>query len=152
MTSFEFVFGLISVITSLALTRMLSGCIALYRRADRVRFSWRHALWTATALMVLLGNWAVFWRLRNVQAWSALDVLVPIVFTGVLYAFCDLTLPDETARDEIVDLREYHLREGRRYKLLQLVFAVLAMLLLARTATGIDQWLHAARFALLAAL
>jgi hypothetical protein len=29
MTSFEFVFGLISVVTSLALTQLPSGCVAL---------------------------------------------------------------------------------------------------------------------------
>jgi hypothetical protein len=152
MTSFEFVFGLISVITSLALTQMLSGFVALYRRADRVRLSWRHACWTATAFMVLIGNWAAFWHSRNIQSWGALDVLIPLVFTSVLYAFCDLVMPDKPAEGETTDLRKYHAREGKRYKLLQLVFAVLVMLAMARTATSVAQWAAMAKFAILAAL
>ena len=95
MSSFEFVFGMISVITSLALTRLLSGCVGLYRHAERVRFSWRHGCWTAMAFLLLLGNWASFWRMRDIQSWQALDVLIPLAFVSVLYAFCDLVMPDE---------------------------------------------------------
>jgi len=151
MTSFEFVFGMISVITSLALTRLLSGCVALLRHSEQVRLSWCHACWTAVAFMVLVGNWATFWRMRDVQAWSALDVLSPLLFIGVLYAYCDLVMPDGLAEGNALDLREYHARQGRRYMTIQLVFAVLAMLLIARSAIGFAQWLSAAKYALIAA-
>ena len=67
MTSFEFVFGMISVITSLALARLLGGCVGLYRHAEHVRFSFRHACWTAMAFMLLLGNWAQFWRFHGTE-------------------------------------------------------------------------------------
>lgn len=150
MTSFEFVFGMISVITSLALTRLLGDCVTLLRHADRVRLSWRHACWTAVAFMILIGNWASFWQQRGVQAWGAMDVLIPLVFVGVLYAFCDLVMPDVPADGTVLDLREYHARQGRRYVLLQLVFAMLAMLVIARNAASFSQWLHAARFAVVA--
>jgi hypothetical protein len=153
MTSFEFVFGLISVITSLALTQLLAGCVTLFRHAERVRLSWRHGFWVATAFMVLIGNWAAFWRERNMQSWSALDVLIPLLFTSVLYAFCDLVMPDQPAAGQaVVDLREYHAREGKRYKLLQLVFAAMAFLLNAHSAASLVQWLGMSRFAILAAL
>lgn len=95
MTSFEFVFGMISVITSLALTRLLSGGVALYRHSDRIRFSWRHGCWTAMALMLLLGNWAAFWQMRGIRDWSGSEALIPLLFVSVLYAFCDLVMPDE---------------------------------------------------------
>jgi hypothetical protein len=152
MTSFEFVFGLISVITSLALTQILSGAVTLYRHAERVRLSWRHGLWVLTAFMVLIGNWAAFWRSRNIQSWSVLDVLIPLVFVSVLYAFCDLVMPDRTEAPAVVDLREYHLRAGKRYKLLQLVFATLALLLIAHRSNSVHEWLVASKFALVAAL
>ncbi|MDN5781947.1 MAG: hypothetical protein L0H23_07990 [Luteimonas sp.] len=151
MTSFEFVFGMISVITSLALTRMLSGCVGLYRHAERVRFSWRHACWTAMAFMLLLGNWAQFWKYHDVQAWGALDVLTPLVFVGVLYAFCDLVMPDEPKEGQALDLRDYHARQGRRYKTVQLVFALLAMIVIAQNKSSFGEWLVASRFALIAA-
>lgn len=150
MSSFEFVFGMISVVTSLALTRLLGGCVDLYRHAGHVRFSWRHACWTALAFMLLLGNWASFWRMHAMQAWHALDVLVPLLFVGVLYAFCDLVMPDHVG-DGPLDLGEYHTRHGRRYKLVQLVFAVLAMIVIARNQPGFAAWLSASRFAILGA-
>lgn len=152
MTSFEFVFGLLSVVTSLALTQMLSGCVALYRNADRVRPSWRHALWTLTAFTVLIGNWAAFWRMRDTQVWSMLDVLSPLVFTSVLYAFCDMVLPDRQAEGKVIDLREYHAKEGQRYKLLNIAFAVLAMIYLIHVSSNFEQWLQRSVFALAAAL
>jgi len=152
MTSFEFVFGLISVITSLALTRMLSGCVALYRYADRVRLSWRHAFWVATAFMLVIGNWAGFWRFHGKQVWQTLDVLVPLLFASVLYAFCDMVVPELQVETKTMDLREYHVNEGRRYKLLQLVFAALALLVITRDASSPGQWLQKSTFAILAAL
>ncbi|QIL20840.1 hypothetical protein [Thermomonas sp. HDW16] len=151
MTSFEFVFGMISVITSLALTRLMSGLVGLYRHADRIRFSWRHGCWTAMALMLLLGNWAAFWGMRGIQSWSALDVLTPLVFVGMLYAFCDLVMPDEPKDGERLDLRDYHARQGRRYKTLQLAFSVLAVLVIARRSDSVGDWLANSGFALVAA-
>jgi hypothetical protein len=49
MTSFELVFGLITIITSLALTHLLAGFVDVLRNAQRVRFSAPHALWAWSA-------------------------------------------------------------------------------------------------------
>ncbi len=149
MTSFEFVFGLISVITSLALTQMLSHCVALIRNFDRVRFSWRHACWAASAFMLLIGNWAAFWHVHNVQTWPMTDVLIRLTYVGILYAFCELVMP-EAGTEGPLDLREYHAREGHRYKLLLLVFTTVVILALVRSATGFVNWLEMAKFAILA--
>jgi hypothetical protein len=151
MTSFEFVFGMISVITSLALARLLGGCVGLYRHAEHVRFSFRHACWTAMAFMLLIGNWAQFWRFHDAGAWSPLDVLGPLVFVGVLYAFCDLVMPEEPKEGQELDLRDYHQRQGRRYKTMQLAFSVLAMLVIARGTSSIGHWFSGSGFALVAA-
>ena len=151
MSSFEFVFGMISVITSLALARLLGGCVGLYRHAEHVRFSFRHGCWVAMAFMLLLGNWAQFWRFHGAEAWRPLDVLMPLVFVGVLYAFCDLVMPEEPAPGEALDLREYHLNQGRRYKTMQLAFSVLALLVIARSSSDFSRWFAASGFALVAA-
>ena len=151
MTSFEFVFGMISVITSLALTRLLIGCVELYRHAEHVRFCWRHACWVAVAFMLLVGNWAGLWKLHAIQAWHAFDVINPLVFVGVLYAFCDLVMPEEPKEGQVLDLRDYHAQQGRRYKTMHLAFATLALLVIAQRASGFDDWLAASSFALVAA-
>ena len=146
MTVFEFVFSLISVITSLALTRLLSGFTDLYRHTERVRWSWRHAFWTAIAFMLLIGNWAAFWRQHATTEWGALDVLLQLVFLSVLYVLCDLVMPDMPAGDEILDLRVFHERQGKRYVLAQMLFAALAILLIARETSGFGQCVESARY------
>ncbi|MBS0212782.1 MAG: hypothetical protein JSR26_06300 [Proteobacteria bacterium] len=153
MTAFEFVFSLISVITSLALTRLLNGCIELYRHHGPVRWSWRHGCWTTSAFTLLIGNWASFWsRFHNATTWSAPDVLLQLTFLSVLYAYCDLVMPDKPNAHETLDLQDFHERFGRRYKFVQWLFALLAMLMLAHVAKGFGPWLNSARFALIATL
>ena len=58
MTSFELVFGLMTIITSLALTHLLAGFVGVLRNAERVRFSALHALWAWSAFISTIGNWA----------------------------------------------------------------------------------------------
>jgi hypothetical protein len=125
--------------------------VGLYRHAEHIRFSFRHACWTAMAFMLLIGNWAQFWRLHAATTWSPLDVLGPLVFVGVLYAFCDLVMPEEPKDGQLLDLRDYHQHQGRRYKTMQLAFSVLAMLVIARSSSDFGKWFAASGFALIAA-
>jgi hypothetical protein len=50
------------------------------------------------------------------------------------------------AGDEILDLRVFHERQGERYVLAQMLFAALAILLIAREASGFGQWVESARY------
>jgi hypothetical protein len=147
MTSFEFVFGLVSVVTSLALTQLLSGMVSLYRCADRLTLSWRHACWTATAFMLLIGNWSVFWDMRNKASWGVLDVLVPLVFTSLLYALCDIVMPEKPTDGVDVDLREYHLRQSKRYKTLMLIFSVVVIGAIVQSSVDVADWARKSEFA-----
>ena len=57
MTPFEFVLALISVITSLALTKIITGVVSIVRHPNRQDFSLTHALWIWVAFAVVVGNW-----------------------------------------------------------------------------------------------
>ena len=141
---------MISVITSLALTRLLSGCVGLYRHAERVRFSWRHGCWTAMAFLLLLGNWGLVLAHARHPVLAALDVPIPLAFVSVLSpsrhggagrpepASCSTCTPTMRCR-------------AANYKLLQLVFAVMATLVVARSSSSVGDWLANAVFALVAA-
>ena len=114
MSAFELVFGLMSIITSLALTHLLSGFVGLLRNVERVRFSTPHALWAWAAFASTIGNWASYWGLRTLTAWPAWAVLLTVATTIFQYVFCALVTPETPAEGEI-DLVAFHQREHRRY-------------------------------------
>lgn len=125
MSSFEFIFGLISVVTSLALAHMITGIVNLMRNGAKL--SWRHGLWTWAAFALLVGNWAGLWRYVAVDDWSAFLILSNLGFMVSLYVVCTLVIP-EMDRHEKIDLVDFHDREGRRYIGAHFVFALLAIL------------------------
>src|SRR5262245_37954562 len=114
MTPFELVFGLPTIIASLALTNLLSGYVEVLRSTARVRFSMQHSLWAWVALTSIIGNWASFWTMRSVTSWPAWAVLLWVLVTIVLYVFCALVAPEKRT-DGTMDLADFHRRERRGY-------------------------------------
>ena len=126
MSAFELVFGLVSIITSLALTHLLAGFVSLLRNAQRVRFSATHALWAWSAFASTIGNWASFWGLHALTSWPAWTVLLSVATMICQYTFCAFVTP-ETPAEGAIDLLAFHQREHRRYILASVaLFAVSA--------------------------
>lgn len=144
MTSFEFVFGLISIITSLAVTHLIGGLIAHVRH--RARFSLRHALWSWTAFALVIANWASFWDDRTVD-WEPRAVLLWLALMISLYAFSALTVP-EMERGDKVDLVAFHESDGKRYITAHILFAVIVIVGFAINTATVTEWLSASSFAL----
>jgi hypothetical protein len=128
MTSFELVFSLMTIITSLALTHLLAGFVTVLRNAERVRFSPVHALWAWTAFTLTIGNWASYWELRSLTSWPAWAVLLIVTLTIVQYVFCSFVTP-QTPADGKIDLADFHHREHRRYILAAAVLFAVALVL-----------------------
>lgn len=120
MTPFELVFGLLTIIASLALTHLLSGFVEVLRNTARVRFSPQHALWAWVALMSTIGNWASLWAMRSVTSWPAWAVLLMVFVFIVQYVFCAFVTPEKRT-DGMVDLVDFHRRERHRYILAAVV-------------------------------
>lgn len=128
MTPFEFVFALISIITSLALTQIITGVVGIIRHRDRAGFSLTHALWMWVAFVVVIGNWGALWSVRLEADWPAFRVLAWLTSMTTLYAFCALVVPD-VEPGTALNLQEFHERDGKRYIIVHNLFAVIAMFL-----------------------
>ena len=126
MSAFEFVFALVSIITSLALTHLLGGFIRLLRQVQRVRFSAVHSLWAWAAFTLTIGNWASYWGLHRLTSWPAWTVLFTVATMICQYVFCSFVTPETPAEGEI-DLLAFHQREHRRYILAAIVLFGLSM-------------------------
>lgn len=114
MSPFELVFGLVTIVTSLALTHLLEGFVGLFRNAQRVRFSDVHALWSWSAFTSTVGNWASFWALRSLESWPAWVVLLSVATMILQYVFCAFVTP-ERPTEGTIDLVAFHQHEHRRY-------------------------------------
>ena len=126
MTPFEFVFALISIISSLALTKIITGVVAIVRHRERGGFSLTHALWVWVAFAVVVGNWGALWGARADPDWPAVRILAWIVSMTSLYAFCALVVPEVEGKTPL-NLKEFHDREARRYIIAHNVFALVAL-------------------------
>src|SRR5262245_59379316 len=116
MSVFEFVFGLFSIVVSLALTHLLTGVAELIRNRSRVKFSAIHALWVLSAFALTVGNWAGLWPLRTLESWPAWSILLTILVVVSVYFICYFVTPD--AKDEgPIDLVDFQMRERRSYLL-----------------------------------
>ena len=128
MTAFELVFGLITIVASLALTHLLEGFVRLLRNSGRVHFSAAHALWAWTAFASTIGNWASFWAMRSLKAWPSWTVLLIVATMLMQYIFCAMVTPERNAEGAI-DLLDFHEREHRRYIGAAVALFALALLL-----------------------
>jgi hypothetical protein len=129
MTPFEFVFALISVVTSLALTKIITGVVSIIRHEDRHDFSLTHALWIWVAFAVVLGNWAALWTQRTVPDWHAFRLLSWLLSMTSIYAFCALVIPDFEQATRL-SLKEFHERESHRYIIAHNIVALMFTVLL----------------------
>ena len=128
MTPFEFVFALISIISSLALTKIITGVVAIVRHRERGGFSLTHAFWVWIAFAVVVGNWGALWGARADPDWPAIRILAWIGSMTSLYAFCALVVP-EVNGDTPLNLKEFHEHEARRYIFAHNFFALVALAL-----------------------
>jgi hypothetical protein len=62
---FEYVVILFSILFSIAFAHMLQSAAELVRAANRVRFSWLHAIWMLSVFIMVLANWIGLWELRD---------------------------------------------------------------------------------------
>lgn len=97
MSAFEYVFGLMSVMSSLALTQLLSGTVRVVRANGVRAITIVDALWVWIAFATTIGNWGAYWAQRDFQNWTALLVLLNLAMMVDQYIFCELAVPEASA-------------------------------------------------------
>jgi len=129
MTLFESIFAFISVVTSLALTQLITGVVKLVRHGERGRLSFIHACWMWLAFVLVIGNWASLIGVQDNPHWPPDRIVLWLTAMISLYVFAALVLPD-TQPGEPIDLVAFEQAESLRYIAAHNVFAVCALLLI----------------------
>ncbi len=116
MRPFDFIILFFSFIYTLALTHLLSSAARMVRHRRRITFSWPHALWMLTALVLLAGNWLSLWDFHAQPVLSLWLIANAFGLVVVQYYICAVLAPDFDDPEDN-DLRRFHEREGRTYLL-----------------------------------
>ena len=151
MSAFDYVIGLISIVSSLALTHLVASFVGLLRRGRTIGFSLQHAVWMWTASATTVGNWGSNWSMHDVRVWPAWVVLGSLVLTVGQYAFCVFVSP-EPSRDERVDLATFHRDEGPLYVGAYIILTLLALGSNVLSMNSYSAWLRDSVFCLVGLL
>ncbi|MCB0663371.1 MAG: hypothetical protein KDC24_11570 [Saprospiraceae bacterium] len=143
MNAFEIVLTLLTMVTSLALAHLLNGFVIVLRHAKQVQFSMLHGIWSWIALAVLIGNWASFWQMRNVETWPSVTVLLLLAAATVQYLFCAFVTP-EMEQEGKLNLKDFHAHSHRLYILafIMLLFISLLLNLVLGGMKMYENWWH----------
>jgi hypothetical protein len=114
MSVFEFVYGFMSIVTSLAVAHLFGGFVQVMRNVNRVRFSLPHLLWAWCAFTSTIGNWASSWSERTLNSWPAWSVLLTLSTASGQYVFCAFVTPD-APKEGAIDLVAFHQQKRAGY-------------------------------------
>lgn len=129
MTLYDSIFGLISVVTSLALAQLITGAVNIARTAEAKTVSLIHVAWIWLAFVLVIGNWASLIAAQANPHWSPTRILLWLVAMISLYTFTAFVLPGESA-GEAIDLRRFERTQRRSYVVAHNAFACSALVLI----------------------
>jgi hypothetical protein len=127
MHAFDYIILLFSFVYAAAVTHILTTVGDMVIAASRVKFSWLNGGWMACVLAAVIAWWIGTWDLRSQQTWDMATIAIQFAIASSLYLLARLTCP-RIAHDGPVDLRAFHLQEGRKYLVLFLAIEIVTCL------------------------
>ena len=127
MTIFEFVTVAISIIFGIALSRLLSAGIELFRHRNSVELSWIPIVWAADLFWLLVVLWWQIFQISQVKdEWTFGDFNLTIAIVVALYIASSLILPTRY-EERGASLYDHYRREGRWGVAAYVIFFVIAI-------------------------
>lgn len=115
MDPFSYICVLTSIVTGLAVTRLVGGFGQLMQTRKRTPTYWVHTLWMANTLIAVIITWWVQYRWRNAEQWTLLLFVWLLVPPTVLYLAAALLFPNEQEGERITDWRKQYYAASRGF-------------------------------------
>jgi hypothetical protein len=135
MSAFEFVFTLLSVVASLAITHLVSGIVNMIRATSRP--SWFLGVWLWIAFATTIGNWGATWGAMGTQTtfppWEVLLVLATVIGQ---YVFCALVIPSS---ELAVEAPPGEARQKERTRFVGAYMGLIGLALVANVGLGLSR-------------
>ncbi len=130
MTRFEFLYLVISLVTTAVAIDMVRSWSGLLKRRATVRFYWVHAAWSVLIFLVVVQNWWTFWLYRVIEDWSFFAMSALIV-NFLLMAMAVSVITPARRIGEPLDLESFF------YENSPVFFSLIALLMCTLTVTKI---------------
>ena len=127
MHAYDFILVLLSFVYAAAVTHVLSTAGEIIIASKRVRVSWINAGWMCAALLFTCAWWIGLWDLHTVTIWSVGAVAFYFSVAAGIYLNVRLVSPRIPEQGEI-DLRAFHVDEGRKYLLAYTILSVVTII------------------------
>jgi hypothetical protein len=153
MTIFEFVTVAISIIFGIAMSRLLSAGIELFRHRNSVELSWISIVWAINifCLLIILW-WQIFGISQQRNVWTNSDFNLTVAMAVSLYIASSLILPSRYDERDI-SLYSHFRKEGRWGLASYAIFFIIAIIwnwrLFGRELFAWSDWDHYALIAIL---
>jgi hypothetical protein len=118
MDPFSYVCVLTSIVSGLALTRLLGGLGQLMQTWRGTPGYWVHALWMVNTLISVIITWWIQYRWRTTEHWTLPLAVWLLVAPINLYLGSALLFPNEQEGEPITSWREHYFNHRRGFFLL----------------------------------
>jgi hypothetical protein len=127
MHPYEFILVLLSFVYAAAVTHILSTAGEIIIASKRIRLSWFNAGWMCAALLFTCAWWIGLWDLHAVDIWSIGLIAFYFAVAAGIYLNARLVSPRIPGSGD-VDLRAFHVEEGRKYLVAYTMLSVVTII------------------------
>jgi hypothetical protein len=93
MTSFEYIFTLLSIIIGLGITHLLVGLGRLINNPKGVKIYWIHIVWTFFIFFYMVSFWWFEYKFISIQEWTYQIYIFIILYAVMLFFLCVMNMP-----------------------------------------------------------
>ena len=127
MTIFEFVTVAISIIFGIAISRLLSAGIELFRHKSSIEFSWVPIVWAVNIFCLLIVLWWQIFGISELKSvWTGGDFNLTVAMVVALFIASSLILPSRYG-EGVVNLFRHFDSEGRWGLAAYMMFFIIAI-------------------------
>jgi hypothetical protein len=113
--AFNYVAVLVSIISGLALTRLMSGLSEMIQSANRARIYWIHVVWILTVVLEVMLSWWVLYRWHTAPNWTFFLFVWVSIPPILLYLASAILFPGELETTGSPNWRDYYYKNRRGF-------------------------------------
>ncbi len=115
---FNYVAVLVSIVSGLALTRLMSGLSEIIQAANRPRTYWIHVTWMLTLVLEVMLSWWVLYRWHTASVWTFFLFVWVTIPPVMLYLASAILVPGELETTGSPTWRDYYYKNRRGFFLI----------------------------------